>query len=150
MNTTPVLATQPVTLTVDIVLLSSDQRILLIKRLHWPFKDMWALPGGKLNPGSESLEEAAERELCEETSVQGIALKQFHTYSDPQRDPRGHFISTVYIAYLDAATVRVQAGDDAKDAKWFSLSDLPALAFDHGTIIRDVLVDADQHQQLCS
>jgi 8-oxo-dGTP diphosphatase len=150
MNTTPVTTIQALTLTVDIVLVSSDQRMLLIKRRHWPFQNMWALPGGKLNPGKESLEEAAERELREETGVQGVALKQFHTYSDPQRDPRGHFVSTVFIANLDAATVTVQASDDAKEARWFSLSDLPALAFDHGTIISDVFVDLDQHQPSCS
>ncbi len=134
---------QPVTLTVDMVLLSTDQRLLLIKRRKWPFADMWALPGGKLNLG-ESLEEAAARELCEETGVQGVALRQFHTYSDPQRDPRGHFVSTVYIAKFNASSMTIQAGDDAKEARWFPVTQLPTpLAFDHSTIISDVLASLE-------
>ncbi len=126
------------TLTADIALLSTDQRVLLIKRRKWPFADMWALPGGKLNPG-ESLEETALRELREETGVQGLALTQFRVYSNPERDPRGHFISTVYVALLDADTINIQAGDDAKEAQWFPLTELPALAFDHATILGDIL-----------
>lgn len=130
---------QPVTLTVDMVLLSADRQILLIKRRKWPFQDMWALPGGKLNPG-ESLEEAAARELCEETGMQGVALRQFHTYSDPQRDPRGHFVSTVCIAKFNTSSMTIQAGDDAKEARWFLVTQLPTpLAFDHSAIISDVL-----------
>ncbi len=137
---------QPVTLTVDMVLLSTGPQILLIKRRKWPFQDMWALPGGKLNPG-ESLEEAAARELCEETGVQGVALRQFHTYSDPQRDPRGHFVSTVYVAQFNASSMTVQAGDDAKEARWFPITQLPALAFDHGIIIGEVLASLDQAER---
>ena len=126
------------TLTADIVLLSTDQRVLLIRRRKWPFADMWALPGGKLNPG-ESLEETALRELLEETGVQGVVLTQFRVYSNPERDPRGHFVSTVYVAYLDADAVTIQAGDDAKEARWFPLSALPPLAFDHLTILCDII-----------
>lgn len=128
------------TLTADIVLLSTDQRVLLIQRRKWPFADMWAFPGGKLNPG-EPLEETALRELREETGVQGLALTQFSVYSNPERDPRGHFISTVYIALLDADSITIQAGDDAKEAQWFPLTELPALAFDHATILHDILTE---------
>jgi len=131
--------TTPTTLTADIVLLSSDkQHVLLIKRRKWPFADMWAFPGGKHNSG-ESLEETALRELREETGVQGVTLTQFRVYSTPERDPRGHFISTVYVASLDADTLDIQAGDDAKEAQWFSLTKLPELAFDHATILNNIL-----------
>ena len=128
----------PPTLTADIVLLSTDQHVLLIKRRKWPFADAWALPGGKHNHG-ESLDETARRELSEETGVQGLELTQFRVYSTPERDPRGHFISTVYVAHLDANTITIQAGDDAKEAQWFPLNELPELAFDHATILSDII-----------
>lgn len=136
--------TASVTLTVDIVLLTSEQHVLLIKRRKWPFQDCWALPGGKLHPGDESLEQAAARELREETGVQGLTLRQFRTYSNPGRDPRGYYVSTVYVARLEASDMTVQAGDDAKDARWFHVAHLPSLAFDHSTIVSDILADLDQ------
>ncbi len=126
------------TLTADIALLSADQQVLLIKRRNWPCADMWALPGGMLNQG-ETLEAAAIRELYEETSIESIALTQYRTYSDPDRDPRGHVISTVFVAEIASTeSITVRAGDDAKEAQWFPLTKLPALAFDHAAILGDI------------
>lgn len=142
----PSAQTTSVILTVDIVLLTSEQHLLLIKRGRGPFADMWALPGGKLNPG-ESLEQAAARELGEETDLWGITLRQFHTYSTPGRDPRGHAVSTVYVAQLMASYMTVRAGDDAKEAEWFPATQLPPLAFDHSAIVSDVLADLSSRRE---
>jgi 8-oxo-dGTP diphosphatase len=125
--------------TVDVVILTLEEgalRILLVQRRHWPFAGMWALPGGFLNM-DESLEHAARRELAEETGVADIYLEQLYTFGDPGRDPRTRVITVVYYALIDAARlgVRVQAADDAADARWFPLYDLPPLAFDHAEIV---------------
>lgn len=94
----------------------------------------WALPGGFVDYG-ESLESAAVREAKEETGLDVELLRQFHTYSDPERDPRRHTISTVYVA---AAKGRPRAGDDAAEAEVFSRNTLPGpIAFDHKTILDD-------------
>jgi len=85
----------------------------------------------------ESLEEAARRELSEETGIQQIQLTQIQTFSDPDRDPRGRVISTCFGCLLSSDDqLSVQAGDDADAAAWFSLSDLPPLALDHSRIIQ--------------
>lgn len=133
-------------LTADCAIWSQDQQILLVKRKKPPFQGLWALPGGKLEPG-ETLEEAAARELREETGLSGIPLDQFHTYSDPNRDPRGHYVSTVYVWQMDkdAADIPVKAGDDAAEADWFHWNALPDLAFDHLAIIMDTF-DFDEEE----
>ena len=106
--------------------------IVLIKRKNPPCG--WALPGGFVDYG-ESLEEAAVREAKEETDLDVKPIRQFHTYSDPARDPRHHSISTVYIAKAKGTP---QAGDDAADIGIFNESGLPdAIAFDHRSILRD-------------
>ncbi|MCX8123319.1 MAG: NUDIX hydrolase [Spirochaetes bacterium] len=125
--------------TVDIIILLEDENgtlhennIVLIKRKNPPFG--WALPGGFVDYG-ETLEQAAIREAKEETSLDVTLLRQFHTYSDPSRDPRQHTITTVYIAKAKGTP---QANDDAKEAKIFSIDDLPQpIAFDHALIIED-------------
>jgi len=123
--------------TVDIIIEinSTDGRgIVLISRKNPPFG--WAIPGGFVDYG-ESLEEAAVREAKEETSLDVELLRQFHTYSDPSRDPRHHTISTVFIARADGIP---EACDDAADAAIFSLQSLPEeMAFDHKTIILDYI-----------
>lgn len=125
-------------LTVDILLfrtVNNQQEILLIQRLKEPFKDYWALPGGFVDK-DEDLEDAAKRELEEETSIKIDALQQFRAYGKPDRDPRGHTVSILFYGTVDEKTIAI-AQDDAKSVKWFSLNDLPLLAFDHSEIIID-------------
>jgi len=112
------------------------QKILLIKRSNDPFKDHWALPGGYVNLG-ETSEEAARREALEETGLKLPGLPHLvGIFDDPNRDPRGWVVSAAYAWYLPEMLLQfVQAGDDAKDAQWFSVNDLPNLAFDHLQII---------------
>jgi 8-oxo-dGTP diphosphatase len=106
--------------------------IVLVERKFPPFG--WALPGGFVEYG-ESLEEAAVREAKEETSLDIKLVEQFHTYSDPGRDPRFHTITTVYIA---TAQGRPRAQDDARDIGIFTEEDRPRpLAFDHERILAD-------------
>ncbi len=117
--------------TVDIIIRYRGG-IVLIKRRNKPFG--WAIPGGFVDYG-ESLETAAVREALEETSLIVTLKGQFHTYSDPGRDPRQHTISTVFIADGQG---ELQAGDDAAEARVFTRDSLPTpIAFDHGSILAD-------------
>jgi 8-oxo-dGTP diphosphatase len=119
---------------VDIIIEYRDQGLVLIERAHPP--PGWALPGGFVEYG-ESLEAAAVREAREETSLEVTLLGQFHTYSDPHRDPRQHIITTVYVAQGHG---RPQAADDARCLAIFAPDRLPqVLAFDHGLILQDYL-----------
>lgn len=124
--------------TVDVVLFTfveNELRVLLIKRNRDPFIHHWALPGGFVTP-NEKLEEAAARELYEETHLRGIYLEQLYTFGDPGRDPRGWVISVAYFSIIGSDHARkIHAGDDAGDAAWFNVYDLPQLAFDHKRII---------------
>ena len=94
--------------------------VLLIKRGGHPFKGKWAIPGGFVNL-DESLEEGAKRELKEETNVENVYLEQLYTYGDVKRDPRTRVISSVYMALVNSDKINVKAGDDASDARWFSV-----------------------------
>lgn len=125
--------------TVDALLLSksSTTEILLIQRKNDPFKGKWAIPGGFIGM-DENLEIAAKRELFEETGIEINNLQQFRTYGKPGRDPRGRTISVVFIAYVDN-TIPAKGMDDALQAHWFDVANLPELAFDHNQIIEDVL-----------
>lgn len=116
--------------TVDIII-EVGTKIVLIKRKNPPYG--WALPGGFVDYG-ESYETAAAREAEEETGLVVKNLKQFRTYSDPDRDPRQHTASTIFIAQADTEPV---AGDDAAEAELFTEENLPDLAFDHGKIVAD-------------
>jgi len=117
--------------TADIII-EIDDGIVLIERKNPPYG--WAIPGGFVEYG-ESLEDAARREAEEETSLRVKLIEQFHTYSSPDRDPRHHTISTVFIA---KANGKLKAGDDAKRGAIFSEGNVPEnLAFDHKKIIRD-------------
>lgn len=117
--------------TVDIII-DYDGGIILIKRKNPP--EGWALPGGFVDYG-ESLESAAVREAKEETGLDVKLIRQFHSYSDPKRDPRHHTITTVFIAKAKGKAV---AGDDAKEIGIFTKNNLPEqIAFDHRDIIED-------------
>ena len=122
-------------LTVDGIVLK-DKKILLIKRKNQPFKGKWALPGGFVEYG-EKTEEATLREVFEETGLKTKINHLVGVYSDPNRDPRGHTVSIVYI--LDICNGKLKSGDDACDVKFFDLKNLPDLSFDHECIIKEVL-----------
>lgn len=116
-------------------------KILLIKRGREPFKGKWALPGGHVECG-ERVEDAALRELKEETGIEGELVTLISVYSDPHRDPRGHYVSVAYLAIPKERTmVTPTPGTDAEDAKWFEIAEIPweELAFDHKDIIKDTL-----------
>jgi ADP-ribose pyrophosphatase YjhB (NUDIX family) len=118
--------------TVDIIIEIKSKEIVLIKRKNPPYG--WAIPGGFVDYG-ETLEETAVREAKEETNLDVKLIKQFHTYSDPQRDPRHHSISTVYIGKGDGIP---RAKDDALEIGIFNKSNLPTeIAFDHRSILND-------------
>ncbi len=120
--------------TVDVIIEREDGQILLIKRKNPP--PGWALPGGFVDCG-ESLEQAAIREVLEETGLEVELLEQFHAYSDPARDPRQHTLSVVFIGVAGGTP---RAGDDAERAQAFRPDSLPEpMAFDHRRIIEDYL-----------
>jgi len=129
---------QEIAVTVDAVIfnkLATSVKILLIKRKNDPFKDDWALPGGFLEE-KESFETGAKRELKEETGLVIENLIELNTYGEVNRDPRGRTISIAFVGFLKKEA-KIKAGDDAKEAKWFELYNLPELAFDHLKIIED-------------
>ena len=130
--------------TVDMLIVDksgSAPKILLIERRNNPFAGCWALPGGFVDE-NEDIDDAALRELREETSLVDVALHQFGAFGKPGRDPRGH---TITIAYWGIAGNPQQAcaADDAKTLKWFEISNLPSLAFDHLEIIQEGLKKID-------
>jgi 8-oxo-dGTP diphosphatase len=123
--------------TTDVVIFTlrdADLQVLLIRRRNPPFQGMWAIPGGFVGI-DESLEEAALRELEEETGVQDVYLEQLYTFGDPGRDPRGRVITVAYFVLVPAPAIDPRAGDDAVEARWWSMHDLPPLAFDHARIL---------------
>ena len=125
-------------LTVDaIVFVKSDTTtfVLLIERGREPFKNKWALPGGFIEM-DETLEQACIRELEEETGLQVEKMEQFRAYDAINRDPRHRTISVVYSERLEEQKP-VTGSDDATQAKWFSIDQLPELAFDHAEILAD-------------
>jgi 8-oxo-dGTP diphosphatase len=129
-----------VKLTVDIVLLTIRERrlhVLLIRRGVKPFEGKYAIPGGFVQEG-ESLEKAAARELAEETGVADVFLEQLYTFGDPGRDPRGRVVTVAYFALVPEAA-EVRGGSDAREAAWFPVEELPALAFDHGRVLDTAL-----------
>lgn len=112
--------------------------VLLIERGRDPFKGRHALPGGFVDYG-EDIEAAIHREIEEETGLKGLPFRQFRTFGRPDRDPRGHTVSVVYVAVLIGEAPAVAGGDDAASAAWFPVKRLPDLAFDHAHILGRVL-----------
>ncbi|MCM1312521.1 MAG: NUDIX hydrolase [Bacteroides sp.] len=125
--------------TTDCVIFGFDGtqlQVLLIERGIEPFKGRWAFPGGFLKM-DESAEEGARRELLEETGMEADFMEQFHTFSDPSRDPRERVITIAYYALCKIQ--KVKGGDDAAKARWFGLDEIPQLAFDHDRILRHAI-----------
>ena len=122
-------------LTVDVVVIEGN-KILLVKRGQPPHQGEWALPGGFVEYG-ETSEAAAKREVQEETGIAIELSAILGVYSDPDRDPRGHTASVVFVGKMVSG--QLQGGDDAADAKWYDINDLheEQLAFDHGMIVQD-------------
>ncbi len=128
--------------TVDCVIFGLDEgeepKILLIKRSKEPFKGDWALPGGFVNI-DENLEQAAQRELQEETGITKVALEQLYTFGEVDRDPRERIISVAYSGLVRIADQPLKSSSDAAAADWFPLDYIPSLAFDHRKIIKMAL-----------
>lgn len=125
--------------TTDCVIFGFDGtklNVLLIERGIEPFKGRWAFPGGFLKM-DETTEEGAKRELFEETGLKDAYIRQFHTFSTVDRDPRERVITIAYYALVRIS--EVQGGDDAAQAQWFPLDHVPSLAFDHDLILRQAL-----------
>lgn len=125
-------------LTVDLVIFSLREKrlhVLLVQRAQAPFAGQWSLPGGFVEM-DESLENAALREMAEETGLQHAYLEQLYTYGEPQRDPRDRVVTVAYFALIPAdAAIRSEGGSDARQAGWFAIDNLPELAFDHDQIV---------------
>lgn len=127
--------------TVDNVVFSFDDNtlnVLLIRRGNEPFKDCWAFPGGFLEE-DETLEEAARRELKEETKMSPKFFIEIGSFSDLRRDPRGRTISVAYASVVRPSHTDATAGDDANAVRWFPAHEMPVLAFDHEKIFRQAL-----------
>ncbi len=123
--------------TVDLVIFTVRDdilQVLLVQRGAAPFKDRWALPGGFVRE-DEPLEQAALRELEEETGVRDVYLEQLYTFGEPDRDPRGRVITVAYFALIAGDRQTLAAGTDAAAARWFPAGAPPALAFDHRQIL---------------
>ncbi len=136
------MGTAQVVVTVDIAVFRETVQgveILLIQRKKQPYAGQWALPGGKLDEQDATLADAVFRECWEETGVVLSCINQVAAYGDRKRDPRGRYVSVLYIASFDVS-FPLQPGSDALDAQWFPVTSLPApLAFDHGRLASDAI-----------
>ena len=125
-------------LTVDCVVFGLDEedlKVLLIERDLPPFEGRWALPGGFVRV-EETLDEAARRELNEETGISNVYLEQLYTFGKTDRDPRERVVTVAYYGLVRLSNHRIKAATDARQALWFSIEDLPKLAFDHNKILK--------------
>jgi len=123
--------------TVDIVIFTiqtGELKVLLVKRGVAPYAGQYAIPGGFVLDG-EGLDQAALRELREETGVSEVYLEQLYSFGDPQRDPRGRVVTVAYFALISAEDSQLHAGTDAAAAAWLAVDDVPELAFDHAKIL---------------
>lgn len=124
------------TLTVDAIIKTNDDKVVLVKRKNPPYKGWWALPGGIVEYG-ETVEEAVKREVKEETGLEVEIEKLVNVYSDPNRDPRGHFISICFLCRRVGGTL--EAATDAAEVSVFPLKEVRnlKLAFDHKKMLKD-------------
>jgi len=135
-------------LAADIALFTAQKgrlSILLVRRDNPPFEGCWALPGGFMDI-DETLLDCATRELEEETGVAAIALSPVAVFDAVRRDPRERIVTAVHAGVVRADAVRPRGGSDARDARWFDLSELPELAFDHARIIEEVRLWLRRHR----
>ena len=110
-------------------------KLLLVNRGFEPFKGKWCLPGGFVNI-DEELEDAAARELAEETGLTDVHLELMHTFGKCGRDPRGRVITVTFMGIITKGHNKIKAGDDAAKARWFDIKKLPKdMAFDHSEVI---------------
>ena len=122
---------------VDVVLFTiqgGTLKVLLVKRQRPPYRGAWALPGGIVGP-EESVDDAALRELQEETNISRIYLEQLYTFGEPNRDPRGRVITVSYYALVNWQQFQLKARQRVSEADWFAVKRLPELAFDHRRIV---------------
>ena len=129
---------QSIKLSVDAVVFGYEEgniSVLLIKRKYDPFKGQWAIPGGFVE-NHESLEDAVERELFEETGIKINYLEQLYTFGKPDRDPRGRVVSIAYFGLVRPNAFKLYASTDAEQAQWFNINYLPKLSFDHKEILK--------------
>jgi len=125
-------------ITVDIVVFTirdNQLKLLLIRRAYSPHKGKRALPGGFVSM-NESLDDAASRELNEETGVSGVYLEQLYTFGNPKRDPRERVITVAYYSLIPSDKIQLQAATDVEAVGWFGMNELPKLAFDHTDIVK--------------
>ena len=131
---------QHISLTADTAIFTRKNnvtKVLLVRRGNDPYKGQWALPGGFLKD-EETLEAGAKRELEEETGLIVENLQQIRAYGKPDRDPRGRTVSIAFWTEIPSSK-NVEGNDDAAEAKWFNLNELPELAFDHRQILEDAV-----------
>ncbi len=129
--------------TVDVILFTikdNTLKVLLVKRKAWPYEGYWAVPGGFVKM-TESLDSAAERELKEEAGISNVYLEQLYTFGDPDRDPRTRVITIAYFALVDYEKTgqAKPSQSEVSESKWWSIDELPKLAFDHNKILHYAL-----------
>ena len=132
---------QSIKLSVDAVVFGYEEgniSVLLIKRKYTPFKEQWAIPGGFV-ANNESLEDAVERELFEETGIKINYLEQLYTFGKPDRDPRGRVVSIAYFGLVRPNAFKIYASTDAEQVQWFNVNELPKLSFDHKKILNTAI-----------
>ncbi|OYQ63635.1 NUDIX hydrolase [Pseudanabaena sp. SR411] len=129
-------------LTVDCIVFGLDAqqelKVMLIQRDIPPFQGQWAIPGGFVRI-DETLEQAALRELQEETGIHDVYLEQLYTFGDLGRDPRDRTVTVAYYALINLVEQKIQASTDAREADWFAVSKIPTLAFDHKQILQTAI-----------
>lgn len=137
-------------LTLDAVVFSKEKEkveVLLIQRGNEPWKGSWAIPGGFLEM-EETCEQGALRELEEETGLKLSSLKQFYVFDSVHRDPRERIITVAHYGVIDKTKYTAKGSDDASDAKWFDIKQLPKLAADHDQIIAKAIETAKRNKDL--